>query len=167
MKSLYSILLRLCLLSAVFACGSSKSDDSASGTTEDLSDTSLDSIKAFIAKASFKTWTAEKSVHTSAGPHAMVKVYFNPTILTSLRNKSTTHPKGSILVKELYENDGTTLRGYALSVKTAEGTDANNWVWYEGILPSYANPSYGRGRPFCADCHVSGTDYVLSTVDRI
>jgi hypothetical protein len=70
--------------------------------------------------------------------------------------------RGSILVKELYEDDEKTLRGHALDVKISEGPGKDTWIFYEGFGPDYSDNYYGRAHSTCHGCHASGSDYVTS-----
>ncbi len=149
-------------------CG--KSDDSsdtptskppAANTVGEITDTTIQGFTAFVQKGDHKKWAAEAAVHDSTGPHGKVRSYFNPTLTTSIKANNTTHPKGSISVKELYASDGTTIKGYAVESKTTDGTGADTWLWYEGFSPNF-NEYYGQGLSTCTGCHASGKDFVRS-----
>lgn len=153
-------LLLLAVLAA--ACGPSSTVDEGTGVIQDL-DTSEAGITAFVREGRYKDWLAEPGVHETRAPHgSKVRVFFNDTVVQSLRAGNTTHPVGSILVKELYEGDGKTLRGHALDVKISEGPGKDTWLFYEGFGPEYASNYYGRGHSSCHGCHASGSDYVTS-----
>ncbi len=125
-------------------------------------DTSPAGLTAFVKSGAYKSWKAEPEVHNSAGPHGgKVRTYVNDVFYASLKAGNTTHPKGSITVKELYGSSTTTVNGHAVDVKD-EAT--GEWVFYEGFGPSYASPYYYRGTTnFCAGCHKgAGNDYMLT-----
>lgn len=150
------------LLMLASACGPSSSVDEGLGVVQEL-DTSEAGITAFVREGSYKTWLAEPSVHETRAPHgSKVRVFFNSIVTESLRAGNATHPVGSILVKELYKDDGKTLRGHALDVKITEGPGKDTWIFYEGFGPDYSNNYYGRGHSTCHGCHASGSDYVTS-----
>ena len=157
-------MVRLFLLGVVFVtvgCGGS-SKPTAVSSVGDLSDTSAKGILAYIQKGDYKQWKAEAGIHDSKGPHGMVRSFFNPTVVDSINAKQSAHPKGSMVVKELYKGDGKTLDGYAFMVKTAEGSGGDTWLWFEGLSPDY-NQYYGQGLTTCTGCHGSGTDSVISS----
>lgn len=155
-------LLLLAVLAA--ACGPSSTVDEGTGVIQDL-DTSEAGITAFVREGRYKDWLAEPGIHETRAPHgSKVRVFFNDTVVQSLRAGNTTHPVGSILVKELYEGDGKTLRGHALDVKISEGPGKDTWLFYEGFGPEYASNYYGRGHPACHGCHASGSDYVTTAL---
>jgi len=158
----------LCAVGALTSC--SKSDDGDDspeskpptvGSIGEITDTSVKGMAAFVQSGDYKTWAAEPAVHDSTGPHGKVRSYFNPTLAASLETSNATHPAGSISVKELYESDGTTIKGYAVEAKTTDGTGGDTWLWYEGFLPSF-DDYYGQGLSTCTGCHGSGTDFVRS-----
>jgi hypothetical protein len=150
------------LLVLATACGPSSSVDEGLGVIQEL-DTSEEGITAFVRDGRYKEWLAEPSVHETRAPHgSKVRVFFNDTVTRSLRDGNATHPVGSILVKELFKDDGKTLRGHALDVKIAEGTGKDTWIFYEGFGPDYSNNYYGRGHATCHGCHEAGKDYVTT-----
>ena len=152
------------LLGLALACGPSSTVDEGTGVVQQL-DTSEAGITAFVREGRYKSWLAEASVHETRAPHgSKVRVFFNDTVVQSLRAGNATHPVGSILVKELYEGDGKTLRGHALDVKISEGSGKDTWIFYEGFGPDYSSNYYGRGHSTCHGCHASGTDYVTSAL---
>jgi hypothetical protein len=125
-------------------------------------DSSQPGITSFVKAKGYASWTAQPAVHPSEGPHGKVRVYFNETLLASLRAGAVFHPRGAAAVKEFYASDGTTLAGHVVMVKTREGTDKDAWTWFEGHAPDYTNPFYGPGIAVCHDCHGDATDEVWS-----
>ena len=125
-------------------------------------DTSAAGLTAFVKSGAYKSWKAEPEVHNSAGPHGgKVRTYVNDVFYASLKAGNTTHPRGSITVKELYGSSTTVVNGHAVDVKD-EAT--GEWVFYEGFGPSYSSFYYHRGTAnFCAGCHQgAGNDYMLT-----
>ncbi|HYH98710.1 hypothetical protein [Hyalangium sp.] len=150
----------LLLLLLVTACGD---EENRSPLIEGL-DTSEAGIVAFLKDRRYQGWLAEPSVRASPGIHGRVRVFFNDTAVQSLRAGHDTHPRGTILVKELYADDGATLNGHALEVKVEAGRGKDTWLFYEGLLPDYQDALYGRGHPTCHGCHEAGKDYVTSAL---
>jgi Cytochrome P460 len=125
-------------------------------------DTSAAGLTAFVKSGAYKSWKAEPAVHDSAGPHGgKVRSYVNDVFYASLKAGNTEHPRGSIVVKELYGSSTTTVTGHAVDIKD-EAT--GEWVFYEGFAPSYGTPYYYRGTSnFCANCHQrANNDYMLT-----
>ena len=123
--------------------------------------TTADALTAFVKAGSYKTWKAEPAIHASTGPHGgNVRTYVNDVLFASLKAGNTSHPKGSIVVKELYGSGMSSLTGHAVDIKDEQ---TGEWVFYEGFAPGYSSPYYFRGTVnFCASCHAPGLDYVLT-----
>lgn len=141
------------------SCGGSSGGSSDSGTTV----TSEVDITAAIATGDYTSWFGHESVQGPQGnsPHSQMKTFLNDTLKASVDAQNTEHPVGSISIKELYNNDGSEITGYAYSEKVAAGTDADTWLWYEDLNLSNPEASYyGVGISTCRGCHSSGTDYV-------
>ncbi|MBM7116099.1 cytochrome P460 family protein [Archangium primigenium] len=152
------------LLVLGLACGpnSNGQGDEGLGPIESL-DTSEAGITAFVREGRYRDWVAEPKVHATRAPHqARVRVFFNDTAVTSLRAGNAVHPVGTILVKELFAEDGVTKKGHAVEVKVAEGPGKDTWLFYEGFTPDYTRNYYGRGHDTCHGCHAAGTDYVTT-----
>jgi hypothetical protein len=146
----------------LISCGPTSSVDEQVGVIGEL-DTSEAGITAFVREGRYKQWLAEPSVHETRAPHgSKVRVFFNELVTASLRAGNETHPVGSVVVKELFEDDGKTSRGHALDVKISEGPGKDTWIFYEGFGPDYSNNYYGRGHSTCHGCHEDGKDYVTS-----
>ncbi len=159
MKSSLPSMLALVLFAS--ACGGS--EETGSPVVGGL-DTSEAGVIAFVKERRYQDWLAEPAVHDSRGPHGKVRVFFNPTAVQSLSAGNDTHPVGTILVKELYSSDGARLEGHALDVKVKAGSGKDTWLFFEGALPDYKNPYYGRGHDTCHGCHEPGKDYVTTAL---
>lgn len=161
-------LVSLLLLAACGAADDSNVDPPAGGGEEPSGggggrlDTSATGLTAFVKSGAYKGWKAEPTVHDSGGPHGgKVRSYVNDVLYASLKAGNTQHPKGSIVVKELYGSSASEVTGHAVDLKD-EAT--GEWIFYEGFAPSYDSPFYFRGTSnFCASCHKGGNnDYVLT-----
>lgn len=117
-------------------------------------------LETFISGGTYQSWDGESAVHPSTGPHGMVRTYVNQTLFDSLTANNASHPVCSAAIKELYENDGTTISGYAVTVKATNGTSGGDWYWYERIGNNVVADGTGVGG--CTGCHGSGTDYFRS-----
>ncbi len=72
----------------------------------------------------------------------MRPVFINNIIVSSLEKKNKGHPKGFIIVKEVYNKDNT-LAGWAVMVKTQEkNDDGKGWFWYEVTSTSDAPATF-------------------------
>ncbi|MBL8957743.1 MAG: hypothetical protein JNK82_43610 [Myxococcaceae bacterium] len=112
-------------------------------------------LQAFAESGAYTGWKAEPAAHTSAGPHGEVRTFVNDTLYTSMKAGNTTHPNGSVAVKELYS--GGSISGWAVDVKRDDG----QWVFYEGFKPALNQYYFVGGGNLCANCHQGGVDFVL------
>ncbi|MCU0701115.1 MAG: hypothetical protein MUC96_31790 [Myxococcaceae bacterium] len=122
--------------------------------------TTRDAIVSFAQRRAYAPWPAEAAPHLSTGPHGgRVRTWVNPVLAESLEAGNTSHPIGSIAVKELYgSGTGTTITGWAVDVKDVDGT----WVFFEGFTPAL-NQFFFRGTGnLCSNCHRAGVDQVLT-----
>jgi hypothetical protein len=103
-------------------------------------------------------------IDSVAAHSSKTQTYFNPTAAAAAKAGQNPLPKDSVIVKDIYGSDGVTLRGQALMAKVEDGAGGGTWVWYEGFLPDYADPYYGKGLGTCTGCHGSGTDFVRTAV---
>lgn len=134
--------------------------------------TDLDALFTYLTNKEYEGFAErETAAHPSRGPHARfsspVRVFMNDVVAASLAQGNTSHPKGSEIVKEMYLDDGETLEGWAVMVKTQEDSDeGNGWFWYEVTSTTDSTAlgggEAGNGVKLCTSCHVSGNDYVLS-----
>lgn len=119
----------------------------------------------FLQSGTYKDWNAESKVHESEGPHGQVRTFVNAALVASMTADKDEHPVGGASVKELYDEDGTTLTGWAVMLKVAPGTSDKTWYWYEVFSTTNGSkPIQGIAHSTCTDCHSSGTDYVITSV---
>ncbi len=116
-----------------------------------------------------KTFAAhESATHDGRGPHVSVgspvKVHYNDVLAASLEAGNNEHPKGSVVVKEMFT--GTELSGWAVMAKTGASSEGGKgWFWYEttSITDDGAVPAAGNGIPGCIGCHkINAQDLILS-----
>jgi hypothetical protein len=142
--------------------------DDAGATDADAIDptplpTTRDALVAFARARSYSSWPSEPEAHASAGPHGgRVRTWVNPTLAASLRAGATTHPAGSVAVKELY-GSGTAITGWAIDVKRDDGV----WVFWEGFLPQLDQYYFVGMNNLCGRCHQAGVDTVLTPADAL
>lgn len=180
-------LCSLLVFSFSWSCGSDASDDDPSSANEssstdspsgsdqtaekptavgEIADISQAGIEAFLLEQSYQSWpTRHQEPVTSTSAHrGIVKVYFNDTAAASLRAGKSTLAKGSVIVKEMFESDRTTVHGQAVMAKLHEGSGKASWIFFEGSLPEFSGAHYGAGISVCSSCHASGNDFVLSSL---
>jgi hypothetical protein len=171
----------LCLalsLAAYTACGSSGSAGDPQTPPADLT-----SIESWLSAGSYKSWHCEPSAHAARPPsvHAQNRICSN-TLLSGAGPGE--YPVGSSSVKELYDDAGLNVTGYAVSLHTSAGKTGDTWYWYERVAANSATPhdasglvasgSGGAGLPLtiCVACHSaagsdaqhSGHDFVYTQV---
>lgn len=118
--------------------GSPTSGTTAPTTGDDPADQTPpqghDAIEAWLAEGHYKAWTCQPTPHAPIpiSPHGVQRICAND-LLSTHPPDSGEYPVGSASVKELYDNGGATIVGYAVSVHTKAGTDGSSWYWYERV----------------------------------
>lgn len=93
------------------------------------------------------------------------RVYLAPDLAASLRAGGSSHPGGSVAVREIVDAaDPSVMIGWAMIHKVEAATGADAWFFYEVFStdPDAAPLVAERGAPGCAGCHAEGRDFVLS-----
>lgn len=164
------------LMSLLFAqaCGKDNGDDNdnnrtgapSTGPAGEIADTSEAGFLAFMKAGSYREWSDKQPSPIDSVPahSAKTQTFFNVTAATAATAGQNPLPKGSIVIKDIFESDGVTLKAQAAMAKIADGTGGDTWVWYEVFLPEYNNTFYGKGLSSCTGCHSSGSDFVRSSV---
>ena len=136
---------------------------------EDLIDTSEEGIIAFIESGQFEEWKDRQPVPINGvtAHRRISQTYVNQIAAEALAEDVSIFPVGSILVKTMFGKDRETVVGHALMAKIQPGPDNNTWVWFEGFLPRYSNPFYGRRVSICLGCHSEGIDYVRTEYESL
>lgn len=131
--------------------------------------TNTEALFKFLKDGAYESFASESAIHTSRGPHAKlgwpVRVYVDSKMESSLRSGAASHPAGAAIVKEMYDEQGTNLTGWAVMVKTSAQSDAGKgWFWYETLNTQdhKAVVAAGNGISGCFACHSAGSDFVLS-----
>jgi len=138
----------------------SADDDSTGGVMIDVPTEGV-ALLAWLEAETYTSWEAETAVHDATGtsPHGRVRTYFNDVLVTSYMAGNTTHGVGSAAVKELF--DGMDARiGWAVGVKVAESDAPESWYWY--LNAGGMVNADGTGVALCEDCHVAGTDRMIT-----
>jgi hypothetical protein len=155
------------------ATGSIMQPRAAAGVSPGLVPTDTNELFAYLNAKDYEAFSnRESGTHPSTGPHSKfgrpVRTFFSDELAASLEAGNASHPAGSSAVKEMYLDDGVTLEGWAVAVKTLDDSDGGNgWFWLEFV--STTDPTVlgggeaGNGVPLCTGCHAAGRDFVLST----
>jgi len=138
--------------------------------------TEIDALFAYLQSLEYRETfpLAEPEPHPSAGPHVgfgkPVQAYFSAGVAESLKSGAETHPAGSMIVKELFDDAGAELIGWAVMQKTQADSDGGQgWFWVEFLSTTDATDVFAppeNGSATCTGCHAGGTDFVLSQIDR-
>ena len=131
--------------------------------------TDQEDLFRYLKGGTYKNFAAQESgPHPTRGPHTNlgwpVRVFLDPIISASLAAGNDSHPKGSSIVKEMYDGDGD-LQGWAVMVKTSnDSANGKGWFWYEVTsTKSGSDPvAIGNGVQLCQGCHFIGKDFVLT-----
>ena len=110
-------------------------------------------IDAWLAGGAYLNWSCEPQALQRSSIHGPDRVCSNDIIVEDLRASSTAPwRQGAAAVKELYNEDLSSIIGYAVYLKTdADSANGSNWYWYEVINDSiFAD---GLGESQCFGCH--------------
>jgi hypothetical protein len=164
----------LAVLLASLACGKKDSNDDddgkdgtpSTGPVGEVSDTSEAGVTEFLKAASYREWATKQAapIDSVSAHESKTQTYFDDAAAAAAKAGEARFPKGSVIVKEIFEADGVTLRGKALMAKVADAAGGGAWLWFEGFLPDYDDPYYGVGHTTCTGCHEAGTDFVRTAV---
>ncbi|NNG15806.1 MAG: cytochrome P460 family protein [Gemmatimonadales bacterium] len=142
-------------------------------TGDDDVPTSADALFEYLQAGKYTSFAREAEAHKSVGPHpspdlvakSTVRAYFNGPMDASLKAGNATHPKGSAIVKEFYD-DNDQLSGWAVAVKAEDDSqNGQGWYWYEVLSTTDGSSPVAadKGVALCWGCHLTGRDFVLSS----
>lgn len=123
-------------------------------------------VRAFARERRHASWTREPVTHASAGPHAVVQIYFNDLYLAARRADAYPMSPGAMAVKEIFDDRGERA-GFAVAIKTAAGEGAGTWTWWEALGDPLGAGVYGVAAPLCEGCHASAASRDRSMIDRV
>lgn len=127
-----------------------------------------DAIEAWLAAGHYKSWKNQPAVvePIDISPHGKQRIYTNQ-LHSDHAGMMTEYPVNAAAVKELYDDAGTTIVGYAVYLHISAGTTGANWYWYERIpkdsplMPDPVTGVFADGvdLPQCVGCHsAAGSD---------
>lgn len=162
--------------------------DTTDSTTDGADQTppqGFEAIEAWLAEGHYKSWNCEAAVHgpIPISPHGMNRICSND-LLSGHPPDGGEYPVGSAGVKELYDDAGTSIVGYAVYLHIESGTAGDAWYWYERVpldspAPHDANGivadgvgDSGPAMAICVGCHQAagidadhpGHDFVYTQV---
>lgn len=138
-------------------------------------------VRAWLQAGSYKTWHCESAPHASRdpSPHNMNRICSNDLASAFAAGDGGTgeRPAGTAAVKELYDANGTNIRGYAVYLKAAATTNGGaNWYWYESdptvpaairdaqnVLADGFGGSGGGPKGICVGCHAGAGSNPMHT----
>lgn len=124
-------------------------------------------LHAWLVDARYAEWEPVSPVREGDNGGG-VRVFLGPTLADSIADDNATHPAGAAAVREIYEPDLVTLRGWSALVKLedVDAPEAEAWLWFEvfgttmDAEPLVAEP----GASGCISCHGQGVDFVRSAL---
>lgn len=139
-------------------------------------------IDMWLAKGDYKSWHCEAAPHDarSPSPHGKNRICSN-----DLSSSHTTgeYPVGAANVKELYDEAGAKIIGYAIESHVTTGAKGDSWYWYErnplvgapakdgsaGLVANGLGLTAGTPeRDVCVGCHAgAGSDAAHSGHDLV
>ena len=170
------------------ACSSTTATAPAGATSNSLTDpqkppTSGNDVQTWLKNGYYKAWKCEPAVHEARkpSPHGKNRICSNDATST---HGSGEFPVDAAGVKEIFDEAGTTIVGYAVYRHVTAGAGGDSWYWYETVpaaskAPHDANNvvadglgSGGPAKDICVGCHVgagsdanhSGHDFVYTQV---
>lgn len=122
-------------------------------------------IEAWLAEGHYKKWACQDGVQEpiTISPHGKQRICSNN--LVTGHATMDEYPVDASSVKELYDDAGANIIGYAVSRHTKAGTDGGSWYWYERVpLDHPAMPDAngvvadglgdsGNAMGLCVSCH--------------
>ena len=96
------------------------------------------------------------SCATAHGP--LVDIWYNDIAFQALGRNDAVLPDGSALVLQSYLNDGSPEKMVAMRKASDFAPDQGDWFW--GEFSSDGTALASGALSSCADCHVTGHDYV-------
>ena len=129
---------------------------SACGTDADAL---WDDIQGYASWTQSADWTGVKpSCDGTHGPY--VQVWYDDGAASLVDGSATEASDGGTLVKEAYDDDGTTVKSITVMQKQA-GFDADHGDWYWAMYSRSGEVSQSGSASGCYGCHEAGADYVL------
>lgn len=162
-KTIAVLLLGLTVISSIHSC---KKETDATGTDKELYEMIFVTSGVYWYKNSSSLFNKSEG---SGHPQPFLRTRYNSIAATKLDSNGkimtgAKFPEGSLIVKELYDNQ-TTLGRYAILYKNSGSADADakGWVWgYLSADGKVAEAASNKGTS-CIGCHsqADNIDYML------
>lgn len=122
-------------------------------------------IEAWLAAGHYLKWKCQDGVQDpiTISPHGKQRICSNALVTGHATEDE--YPVDASSVKELYDDAGANIVGYAVSRHVKSGTDGTSWYWYERVPAGHpAEPDAngvvadglgdaGRAKDLCVSCH--------------
>lgn len=140
-------------------------------------------IEVWLAEGHYKAWHCQPAVvdPIPISPHGKQRICSNDVLSG---HGTGEYPVGSAGVKELYDEAGVNIIGYAVYLHITAGTSGANWYWYERVPLDSPAPhdengvvadgdgGSGPAMAICVGCHSAagldaahpGHDFVYSQI---
>jgi hypothetical protein len=138
-------------------------------------------LESWLSMGLYKSWKCESSAHDARAPsvHGKNRICSNAVLSAS---GSGAFPTNAASVKELFDDAGSTIIGYAVQRHTSTGTTGASWYWYERVPLNNMAPhdsngvvadglgASGPALSICVGCHSaagpahSGHDMVFTQI---
>lgn len=133
--------------------------------------TGADALEAWLAQGSYKAWHCEPTAHDPRRPSAHTKNRICSNELLS-KHGAGEFPVGAAAVKELTDDSGAKVVGYAVYLHVKPGGGAS-YYWYERTSDRLIADGIGESgvpKDTCVSCHegagpgLMGHDFVFTQV---
>jgi len=127
-------------------------------------------IEGWIAEGHYQDWQCEPTSHEarSPSPHGFNRICSND-LLTD--HDSGPYPAGAASVKELFDETGMDIVGYAVALHVSAGASGDTWYWFEKVSGGVVADGLGDDGPantICVGCHQgAGSDAMHSGHDMV
>jgi hypothetical protein len=174
MKGIARVWIVVCILGS--GCGGASSSGDPQNPPMGRAD-----VEAWLSMGLYKQWKCEPSAHDARAPSVHGKNRICSNMVLSAAGAGP-FPLNAASVKELYDDTGSMIVGYAVQRHTTTGTTGASWYWYERVpansmAPHDANGvvadglgNSGPAMTICVGCHSaagpshSGHDMVFTQV---
>lgn len=156
----------------------------ACGTVDQNPPEGAAAVESWLKGGAYLQWHCESAPHMarSPSPHGYNRICSNDLLSQAGAGE---YPVGAAAVKELYDDGGKNIVGYAVERHRTAGKTGDTWYWYERVPLTSAAPHdsvtgvvadatgvSGPAKDICVGCHQaagsdaghSGHDFVYTQV---
>jgi hypothetical protein len=146
----------LAMIALLFGCG----EDLGAVDEGGAPPTDPAALEAWLLEGRHSGWEAEPEVRDRGG-FSGARVFVNASLGQTLVSGGA-HDVGAAAVRELYEADLRTLRGFAVVVKVSNTGHSDDWYFYEQYLGQDGPQVAETAAAACLSCHAEGQDHIRS-----